>query len=159
MRLHFLFPLLLLLPGTAAAQAFLADRIAAADPCAGLEVRQTVFGSTVSVGLTQVTSVAIRSVSLSMEEEVASLDLDGSIACRTSGDSILQGEASMDLTAEAEVALGDCSVTRLTLAPTGFGGGLGDLVEAAWPDLLRPALEDEARRMLTRACTDLKAAP
>ena len=149
---------LFLLPLPAAAQEFLATRIAAENPCKGLELRQTLFGTEVSVGLTELTALDIRSAGLRLEDGLARLDLDGSIACRTGAGSMVRGDAALDLAILAEVALADCTVAAVTLTPSGYGGGLGDLLAAAWPDLIGPALESEARRLLTAVCLDATGA-
>ena len=151
--------LLFLLPLPAAAQEFLAARIAAENPCKGLELRQTLFGADVSLGLTELTALEIRRAGLRLEGGLARLDLDGSIACRTGAGSLLQGDAALDLGIAAEVTLADCVVSSLTLTPAGYGGSLGDLLAAAWPDLIGPALESEARRLLSSACRDATGTP
>jgi hypothetical protein len=145
------------MPGAAAAQDFLAQMVSEADPCGGLELSERVFGLPVSIGLQQKGAVRIGRVALSIEEEMASLDLAGGLSCETTPGSVLSGDAELDIEASATVALADCSVTELALTPTRFGGYLADVLEAGWTPLLEPALAAETEALLVRACKDLTA--
>lgn len=129
-------------------------RLAALQPCSNLKLTQKLMGRPVTLGIDQLIGVTVSRATVTLVGDDVTLAFVGGLSCRTSEQSAIKGDASVDLTASAKVNLADCSVRSLSITPTRFGGTLAEVVKSAWEPLIRPKLEADARTMLVDGCTD-----
>lgn len=139
---------------SAAGQNVIEGRIAALKPCSRLKTSHMVFGVNVKVGIDKLEYVSFDRAQVVVEGDNVTLSLTGALACRTPDTAMVRGNASVDISAKAEVDLADCKIRSLEVRPTRFGGTFGAALLAAWPGLIAPKIEDGATRMLVRACKD-----
>lgn len=138
-------------------QTVIEKRLAELRPCSNLKTTTKVLGQPVAIGIDKLQGVALSRAEVAVIGDDVSLSFVGGLSCRASDNATIKGDASVDLTASAEMHLADCSVRSLSITPTGFGGSLGEVVKSAWTPLIHPKLEAEARAMLIDACTDFVA--
>lgn len=130
-------------------------RLAALQPCAGLEAED--FG--LRLAIDKLESVELSHVELDLSGDVITVSMQGALACRTSDAAVIQGNASVAVDAEAQMDLADCSEVSLSISPTEFGGTFAPAVRAAWQPIILPKLMAETKKMLTQACNDLVPEP
>jgi len=138
----------------AASQTVVEKRLAALQPCSNLKLTQKLLGRPVTIAIDQLIGVTVSRATVTLAGDDVSVDFVGGLSCRTSEQSAMMGDASVDLTASAKVNLADCSVRSLSIDPTRFGGTLAEVVKSAWEPLIRPKLEADARKMFTDGCTN-----
>ena len=135
------------------AQTVVEKRLAALQPCSSLKLSKKALGLPVALGIDQLVSVTVDRAAVTLVGDDVSLSLAGGISCRTAAQSAIKGDASIDLTAAAELNLAGCAVRSLAVTPTRFGGSFGEILKSAWEPLIKPKLEADARAMLADACT------
>jgi len=135
-------------------QTVVEKRLAALQPCSSLKVTQDVLGVPVSVGIDKLQGVALSRADIALAGDEVTLSFMGGLSCRTSDRAVMKGDASVDLTASAEMNLADCSIRFLSINPTHFGGRFSEVLKGAWEPLIKPELEAAARSMLDDACTN-----
>jgi len=131
------------------AETVVEKRVAAAQPCSGLKTKA--FG--VSIGIDKLDRVEVGSAAFNLKGDQVTMDLKGSLACKTSDNAVVRGDASVNINATGAVNLADCEHATVTVDATDFGGQFAPLVQAAWDPSIKPKIEAEARKMLTEACT------
>lgn len=119
--------------------------IARQNPCGGLSTE--VAGTT--IGLDVLRDVGVNALDLSLRGNDLSMSLSGMIACGTSSDGLLAGDASATIRAEATVDLGACDIRALTIALDDFGGTYGPILAG-----LRAQIEDAMTRQTAQALVD-----
>jgi hypothetical protein len=138
----------------AMSQTVVEKRLAALQPCSNLKLTQKLLGRPVTLAIDQLIDVTVSRATIKLAGDNVILDFVGGLSCRTSEQSAIKGDASVDLTASAKVNLADCSIRSLSITPTRFGGTLAEVVKSAWEPLIRPKLEADARTMFVDGCTD-----
>ena len=139
---------------SAMSQTVVEKRLAALQPCSNLKLTQKLLGRPVTLAIDQLIDVTVNRATVTLAGNDVSVAFVGGLSCRTSEQSAMKGDASVDLTASAKVNLADCSIRSLSLTPTRFGGTLAEVVKSAWEPLIRPKLEADARTMFVDGCTD-----
>jgi hypothetical protein len=137
----------LAVPATASERTIIERRIAALNPCAGLETEQ--FGQT--IGLTEVEDVTLRAADLFLRGDEVEARIDGRIACRTPEGGFLTGDASADVLAEATVTLETCELNSLDITLSDFDGTFGPVL-SAFASEIENALAEEARSAFVAGC-------
>jgi len=138
---------------SAMAQTVVEKRLAALQPCSSLKTTQELMGRPITLAIDKLIDVTLTSATVSMAGDNVTVSFAGGVSCKTSEQSAIKGDASVDLTASAVGNLADCSIRSLSITPTRFGGSLAEVVKGTWEPLIRPKLEADAREMLIDACT------
>ncbi|CAN5629817.1 hypothetical protein BH23PSE1_BH23PSE1_14920 [soil metagenome] len=136
--------------GTERQRTVVEQRLAEANLCGGLRTEQ--LGQTIGIDVLE--DVEVREADVSLRGDDLALSLAGRLACRSSDDSIIAGNASADVAARAELLLSDCTISALDLDVENFGGSFGTALSAFAPQI-EQALADEARSLLLCACRQL----
>lgn len=128
------------------AQTVIDQAIANANPCAGLK-KTTMLGT---VGIDKLKAVHLETADASLQGSDLKVKLNGHIACRTSDQALLEGDASADIEVTGQVSLKDCSTPALNVSVTNFGGTFGSIISQASSQIassLRTALIDQWKRV------------
>lgn len=144
------------LPGHATLPARAADNrtvveelIAAENPCQRLRTRQ--LGMT--IGVDKLKDVRLDTATIRLEANRVTLDFSGRLACETSSDAVLSGDAAATVVASADLSLADCTIDALDVHLSDFGGSFGPILAA-----LSPTIEAELRKAaapkIRAACRD-----
>ncbi len=124
--------------------------IAAQNPCGGLKT-STPLGQ---IGVDKLKNVRVPEVDVSLRDNLVTISLQGSLACKTSDKAVFRGDASAKLAGSIGVDLGTCEFLDVTISLSEFGGKFGQAI-AAFSDQIETTLQEEARKAIGQACKAL----
>lgn len=110
----------------ASAANVLSHAIERAQPCSGL--RFTQLGQT--IGVDKFESADLETLKIDVAGNSAKATLVASLACRTSDQAAIRGNASAKFEANAEVELASCTVRQVNVRIVSTGGTFGRVIDA-----------------------------
>ncbi len=124
--------------------------IAAAQPCKPLKVRQPVFGVKVELGIDRLDFVKIDTIEIRVDGDQAEANALGTLACKTSQDSPLEGGFSAKARVHLQANLATCVTEASSIDIVEAGGEFGDVVTTFEPEIaaaLRKGVENALKKL------------
>ena len=121
--------------------------IEAARPCEPLKVDTALF----TVGIDRLGGVDVEKLMISILDDAAVLQGRATLACKTSDNAELRGDASVTMELDAEMNLLDCKIGRLDVRVVDMDGSLRGPVEALRPVIVQ-SVRDGVRTELGKLC-------
>lgn len=121
---------------TANAANIISRAIERAQPCSGLQTRQ--LGQT--IGVDKFKTADLETLKIDVSGNTAKAALVASLACKTSDQAILRGDASAKFDASAEVDLTSCVVKQVSVRIVSTGGTFGKVI-GAFQNQIQKAVE------------------
>lgn len=135
----------------AAAENVLERAIGDAQPCRALKVNASSFGISVEVGVDKLDYVKIERLDMSVNGDLAEAKARGTLACKTSDNTLVQGGFSATADVSLHFDLSSCKTTESSFEIIRTSGPFGDIVQGL-KDEIAQALLRGLQRNVSKLC-------